>query len=214
MILRYYGHSQFALELESGAVVVTDPYGSFYAYPEWKLSAQVVTVSHHHHDHDAVDWITGNPTVIDRLGRHVPLPELTVTGIASWHDAQGGAKRGGNVVFRIEAENLSIVHLGDLGHTLTERQCREIGAPDVLLTPVGGKYTTDAETALENVRLLNPRITIPMHYQTQYSTEMPIQPVEPFLALLHSDPQPMRLCRLTRGDLSEQPTVIRMDITV
>ena len=69
---------------------------------------------------------------------------LTVTGIATWHDAQGGAKRGDNVVFRIEAENLSIVHLGDLGHTLIERQCREIGTPDVLLTPVGGNYTTDA----------------------------------------------------------------------
>lgn len=214
MILRYYGHSQFALELESGATVVMDPYGSFYEYPQRRRSAQVVTVSHHHHDHDAVDWILGRPIVIDRPGRHVPLPGLTVTGIATWHDAQGGAQRGGNLVFCLEAEELSIVHLGDLGHTLTERQCREIGTPDVLLTPVGGNYTTDAEAALENVRLLNPHITIPMHYKTQYSMDMPIQPVEPFLALLHGDPQPMRLIRLTRGDLSEQPALIRMDITV
>ena len=213
MIIRYYGHSLFTFTLENGYTVLTDPYGSFYTYPKQTLRADVVTVSHHHHDHDAVSMVTGQPTVLETQGIFTPARGVVITGILSKHDAANGAQRGDNLIFTIEAEGLRLTHLGDLGHVLSAAQRRAIGTPDVLFTPVGGVYTTDAQAAYENVALLNPRVAVPMHYRTAYSAEMPIQTEKPFLALMNAAPEPMAVCRLTKQDLCERPPVILMAVT-
>jgi L-ascorbate metabolism protein UlaG (beta-lactamase superfamily) len=212
MLLRYYGHSLFTLTMESGFVLLTDPYGDFFDYPHHRLKADVVTVSHHHRDHDSLEMIVGQPTVVDQEGVSSPVSGLLITGVPSKHDAQNGQKRGDNMIFVIEAEGLKLVHLGDLGHVLNERQRNAIGRPDVLMTPVGGTYSTDAAAAAENVRLLRPRVTIPMHYRTQYDEQMPIDTEEPFLQLMGANPTPMPLCRLTKGDLQERPEVLLMAV--
>lgn len=213
MILRYYGHSLFTLALEDGTVVATDPYGDFHQYPRRILRADVVTVSHHHADHDSVGMVEGNPIVIDRPGLYTPGADLTVTGFMSFHDAKGGALRGNNVIFLLEAEGLRIVHLGDLGHVPTESQRLAIGSVDVLLIPVGGYYTIDAQAAVETMRILKPRVTIPMHYRTRFSEDMPIQTAEPFLRLVGEHAPVLPLCRLTQNDLSERPPVLVMELT-
>jgi L-ascorbate metabolism protein UlaG (beta-lactamase superfamily) len=212
MILRYYGHSLFTLTLENGLVILTDPYGDFCNYPRARLGANVVTISHHHFDHDSVAMVVGNPTVIDGAGVHAPAAGLVITGVPSKHDERGGARRGDNLIFVIEAEGLKIVHMGDIGHTVDDRQRNAIGTPDVLMLPVGGTFTTDAAAAAENVRLLRPRVAIPMHYRTRYNTEMNIQTEKPFLELMKAAPTPIPLCRITKGDIGERPPVILMDI--
>lgn len=213
MILRYFGHSLFTMTLENGTVILTDPYGDFYDYPRHQFDADIVTVSHQHHDHNAVDMVRGKPTVIDRTGVFSPAPGIIITGVASKHDAQNGMKRGDNVIFIFETEELKLVHMGDIGHVITDRQRHQIGMPDVLMLPVGGTYTTDAETAAENVHLLRPRVAIPMHYQTKFNREMQIQTEKPFLAQMRVQPEPMPLCRFTKGDMSQRPSVILMSVT-
>lgn len=214
MILRYYGHSLFTLALSGGLTLATDPYGALYDYPPQTIQADVVTVSHHHHDHDAVSMIAGRPIIIDREGVATPAPNVKMTGIPSKHDAVGGASRGNNLMFVLETEGLRIAHLGDLGHLPTPEQARALGTPDVLLIPVGGTYTLDAAEAVKTVRLLKPRIAIPMHYRTRFSQAMPIETEEPFLRLMGQASEPMPLCRLTREDLSERPCVLRLSVTV
>jgi L-ascorbate metabolism protein UlaG (beta-lactamase superfamily) len=213
MVLRYYGHSMFLLSLENGYRILTDPYGDFYQYPKRVLHADLVTVSHHHHDHDAIDMVEGDKTVLDKAGIFHPGAGVTVRGIPCWHDEVRGAKRGSNLIFLIEAEGLRIAHLGDLGHVLDAAQARAAAVPDVLLVPVGGTYTTDAIAAAKNVALLRPKVTIPMHYQTRFNAEMPITDETPFLALMGVKPEPMQLLRLTKGDLSERPPVLLMQVT-
>ncbi len=213
MILRYYGHSLFTMQLESGYTILTDPYGAFYAYPRRTLQADLVTVSHHHHDHDSLDMVAGVQTVLDKAGRFDPAPGVVATGIACWHDDAHGQKRGPNLIFVLEAEGLRIAHLGDLGHVLDAELVKSIGPLDVLLTPVGGNYTVDARAAQQNMALLRPRVTIPMHYQTRYNLDMPITDEKPFLAVMGVNPEPMPLCRLTSGDISERPPVLLMQVT-
>ena len=213
MILRYFGHALFTLTLENGYTILTDPYGAYENYPRRMLKADVVSVSHHHFDHDALDMVEGSPALLDKAGVYNPAPALKVTAIPSWHDAVQGAKRGQNLIFVFEAEDLRIVHLGDLGHLPTDGQRRAIGTPDVLLIPVGGTYTLDAQAAAQTVALLRPRITIPMHYRTPYSNGNTLETEAPFLAQMGAAPFAMPLCRITRGDITERSPVLLMQVT-
>lgn len=63
-------------------------------------------------------------------------------------------------------DGIKLCHLGDLGHTLTDKQLEEIGKVDVLFIPVGGYYTINNEEAVKVVKQLNPKLTIPMHFKT------------------------------------------------
>jgi len=60
--------------------------------------------------------------------------------------------------------DISIAHLGDLGEVLTEKQIIDLGDVDILLIPVGGKYTINGSQAAEVVRQIGPRLIVPMHY--------------------------------------------------
>ena len=210
MILEYLGHACFQLTLTDGTIIVMDPYGSFYSYPLRSLRADICTVSHHHHDHDAVSSLTGNPVVLDSPGSHMPKAGIIIRGIPTYHDDVQGQKRGGNLVFLIEAEGLRIAHLGDLGHRLNPGQASALQDLDLLLIPVGGYYTIDAATAVNVMEDLAPRVTIPMHYRTQAAPDMPIAPVSGFLNLLEVSPEPMPLLRITAQDISQRPSVVLM----
>lgn len=210
MILQYYGHDLFSFTLADGTVIVTDPYGDFYQYPKRTLYADICTISHHHHDHDSVGMLTGDPIVIDTEGAHIPKEGVLVTGVSTFHDVEQGQKHGQNLVFIIEADGLRLVHLGDLGHTLSAAQIAAIQQPDILLLPVGGNYTIDAKAAVKVMQSLAPKVTIPMHYRTRESQAMPIEPVSSFLSLLGVSPEPMPLCRITAQDISERPRVLLM----
>lgn len=210
MILEYLGHSSFKLTLADGAVLVMDPYGSFYQYPLRRLKADICTVSHHHGDHDAVSSLEGNPLVLDTAGVHLPKDGITVQGIPTFHDEVQGKKRGSNLIFLIEAEGLRLAHLGDLGHRLAPEQMAPLQNLDLLLLPVGGYYTIDASTAAAVMQDLAPKVTIPMHYKTKADPDMPIAPVSDFLALVGVSPEPMALLRVTAQDISQRPAVLLM----
>ena len=210
MLIQHIGHAEFLITTESGFRIVTDPYDASTGYPVKKLEADGVLVSHHHHDHDAVESIAGYPQVIDYAGLHTFAPGITVTGIQADHDDAGGTKRGKTLLFLLEAENLRLVHLGDLGTLLDAAQLEALGRVDVLMIPVGGFYTIDAAQAKDVVEQLDPRIVIPMHYRTEYNADWPIHPVDEFTGLF--DPAQTRTggeaLRVTRGDLDCHPRII------
>ena len=55
MVIRHVGHAEFEITLEEGIRIVTDPYDASCGYPVEQIEADVALVSHHHHDHDAVE---------------------------------------------------------------------------------------------------------------------------------------------------------------
>ena len=52
---------------------------------------------------------------------------IRVRNLGTFHDPMNGLQRGKNSVWMIEADGLNIVHLGDLGHTLTDAQVKAVG---------------------------------------------------------------------------------------
>ena len=211
MLITYHGHSEFYLEGADGFCLLTDPYDAHVGYPMGEYRADAVTVTHGHGDHNFVRKAAGTPAVIDSAGEWFPGPDVKVTAIPSVHDDAGGKKRGPNLIMKIEMEGLVLAHLGDQGAPLTESQIAALGAVDVLMIPVGGFYTIDAKTAYETAQALRPRVTIPMHYKTAVNASWPISDERDFLVLMGKPGlQAQPLLRVTKGDLSEQPSLVLM----
>lgn len=187
MTVTYHGHSAFKLKGKRGTVV-TDPYTAAVGFELPSMSADIVTVSHDHSDHNASGLVRGtsrreNPFLITQPGEY-ELGGISVFGARSFHDAAQGVERGKNTIFTILLDDIRVCHLGDLGHELTDEQREFIGGVDILLCPVGGTFTIDAQTAVKVIRTLEPSIVIPMHYKTERHDEKlfaDLQPVSTFL---------------------------------
>jgi L-ascorbate metabolism protein UlaG (beta-lactamase superfamily) len=162
MEITYLGHSSFKLRGKQ-KTVVTDPYGEKVGKFPRDIEADLVTVSHDHFDHNAVEKLKNKPFVINGPGEY-EVGDVSVIGVSVFHDEKGGEERGRNTIFVIELDGLRVAHLGDLGHKLNDGQLEDMGAIDVVLIPVGGKYTIDAKTAKEVVGQIDPWVVIPMHY--------------------------------------------------
>lgn len=182
MTIQWLGHACFLITNQAGHTLMTDPFDPSIGYPAPTARADLVTCSHGHFDHNYTDELPQGFTLVKDAGRFSGF-DFEVEGIASWHDDAGGAKRGPNLMFTIEADGLRIAHLGDLGQTLTSKQITMLGHVDVLLLPVGGFYTLDARQGFEAMRMIGPRMTIPMHYRNQFWGDEKIQTVEAFAEL-------------------------------
>lgn len=207
MIFTCIGHAKFLIELENGMRIVTDPYDATCGYPVTDVKADVVLVSHGHHDHNAVDTIPGDPRVIDTAGEYDLAGGVYLTAVQADHDEAGGTKRGKTLLFSIQAEGLNAMHLGDLGHVPTAEQLARLGYADVLMIPVGGHFTIDAPTARQVASLLHARVILPMHYRTSANASWPIQPVEAFTSQYSAGAEEIDQLRVAAGDLDCQPEV-------
>lgn len=205
MIIENLWHSKFAIHLENGMDLVTDPFDAGCGFPIVPTRADAVLVSHHHHDHDAVDTLTGSPSVIDTAGIHTLAPDIRVISVPTWHDDRQGTERGPNLIHIIEAEGLRVVHLGDLGHLLTKDQAEAVGRTDILMIPVGGFFTIGPEQAGRIAETLHPTVILPMHFKNRWIPNWPIQTVEPFLELFDRKAEWLSCLRVTADDLDQQP---------
>jgi len=155
MTINWLGHACFVLE-SGGYRILLDPFKDVPGLHDTAALVDEVYCSHGHFDHAYTDHVV--------LGEGKKSP-FSVKEISSYHDGEKGALRGENTIRRFKAEGVTVVHLGDLGHQLSDKQVRDIGPCDVLLLPVGGTYTLDPMEAKAVVYALQPAVVIPMHYR-------------------------------------------------
>ncbi len=183
MKITWVGHACFLIEAKE-ARILTDPFHEDVPYPFPETPVDVVTVSHAHFDHNAIHRVSGRPAVIEATGEF-DVHGVPVRGVASYHDDRKGTERGPNILYTYVVEGLTLAHLGDLGEPLDASQHAALGAPEILLIPVGGTYTIDAGQAVAIVDgLPSVKLVIPMHYKTDVIADWPIATVEEFEALM------------------------------
>ena len=169
MIITWRGQSCFRLITSRGKdeqrAVVIDPYDKELGLGSIKLQADILLVSHQHHDHNNVKAVSGSPFLIDSPGEY-EIKEIFIQGIPGFHDDSSGKERGKITIFTIEIEGIRICFLSDLGQKeLSPEQLDEIGSIDILMIPIGGVYTISAKEAIKIISQIEPKIIIPMHYQ-------------------------------------------------
>lgn len=163
MTISWFGQSCFRIEAKEGSILI-DPFSKEIGLKPPRIKDDIVLVSHQHYDHNNIGdanpeaFIVQNPGEYEKQG-------IAVRGIASFHDDKQGAERGSNTIYILKVEEMTIAHLGDLGHLLTDQQIEDVGDVDILMVPVGGTYTIDAKKAVEVINQIEPKIVMPMHYK-------------------------------------------------
>ena len=176
--IAWWGQSMFEIVSPKGKRLILDPH-FLDAYRPRAMTADLVLMSHLHNDHTRLDAVT-NPKMakqfnaLKKVDEEVvfnpvkeTLGDIKFESLGTYHDAMGGLMRGKNGCWIIDIDGVRIVHLGDLGHTLSKVQLKKLGKVDVLMIPVGGVYTLNGIDAQKVVEQVKPtRYVIPMHYGT------------------------------------------------
>ena len=167
MIINWYGHSCFKITNQGGRlIIITDPFDKKIGLNPPRCSADIVTVSHQHNDHNNTKSITGmegsKPFIINSPGEY-EIKGVSIVGCRSFHDKE---KKEQNIIYIMEIDKIRICHLGDLGQDkLEDKQIEKIGNIDILMIPDGGNYTIGAKRAVKIVNQIDPSIVIPIHYK-------------------------------------------------
>lgn len=179
MRIDWLGHSCFKVALKSGIVIVYDPFDSSVGYVQQEVEADLVVISHHHYDHDDTSKIKGDYKIIDTAGVH-EYGEASIECIKTYHDHNSGEKRGENLVSVLTVRGMRLCHMGDIGEVPSKEVLEKLKGVDILLIPVGGNYTIDADEAMQIIDEISPNIIIPMHFKTPQSN-LDIAPLHDFL---------------------------------
>jgi L-ascorbate metabolism protein UlaG (beta-lactamase superfamily) len=177
MRVDWHGQSAFTLEGEATTVFI-DPWGDMsgaasrgitWDYPPIAApdSVDLLIVTHEHSDHNGVEVIDGEPTLVrSQPGTH-ESPLGDVVAIASEHDDAAGTERGPNTIVVFTLDGLRVAHFGDFGQAaLRPEQRAHLDGIDLLFIPVGGGFTIDGATAAAIAEDLAPSWVVPMHYKT------------------------------------------------
>lgn len=185
----YFGHSCFLITSPQNVKILMDPYDDKMGYEMPDVSPDIITISHEHKDHNNAAMAKSKPVILRGLKDNgkdwerikYKMKDVEILSIPSYHDANKGAERGKNSIFQIQVGGINLVHLGDLGHLLETFHLRLLGRIDILLAPVGGYYTIGPKEVDQLLSSFRPKITIPMHYKTLRTQNLPISRVDDFL---------------------------------
>ena len=192
--LRYLGHSAFYVEGD-GIRALIDPFlagnPQAAAKPEDFTDINYIFLTHGHGDHigntieiakrtgaavftcnELAGFLAskGVKTEGMHIGGRARFPFGRVKLTPAWHGCsviEGGQTRYAGVAcgFVIEVEGSKIYHAGDTGLTMEMNLLADENI-SIALLPIGGYFTMDADDAAKAVKMIRPRVAVPMHYNT------------------------------------------------
>ncbi len=192
MRIKWYGHACFRIEGD-GVAIVTDPYTSEAAGldPVDEPADVVVMSSATDKFHSDASMVPGDPKILNALeiARREPVEVNGVVfeALPVMESLEHKESPEENAIYRFELEDMSILHLGDLGNPLTDEQLARLrGRVDILLALTGGPPTIELEDLDRAIEEIGPRIVIPMHYQIP-KLKLDILPLEAFTSRYPED---------------------------
>ncbi len=218
MELTWYGRTCIRLRGKD-AVVVTDPYQSVVGPTGRGITGDIVTISHP--DDTPLQRAKGRlsrdggthlPTsldeafVLDGPGEY-EVRHVLLTGVRTYRDDHLGSDRGRQTAFMIEIDGVHTIHLGDIGHLLTEEKLADIGNVDVVCVPIGGALTPTH--AAELVAQLDPSIVIPMPVAEDEAVGD--EALRRFLHEMGAQPQAQARLSITPSSLPDETTTVVLE---
>lgn len=192
MKLRYFSHSSFQITTDAGHIILIDPFLDDNPTSPVKsadLAANFIVLTHAHGDHLGDGFKIAKRTkalfiCVNELanyciakgfrahnmhigGAHVfEFGRLKFTiahhGSMTPDNTYGGEPAG--VI--LTADGKSVYHTGDTGLFYDMKLIGEMTPIDYMLLPIGDNFTMGVQDAVKAVELANPRVAIPMHFNT------------------------------------------------
>jgi L-ascorbate metabolism protein UlaG (beta-lactamase superfamily) len=217
MEITWYGQTCVRLRGRE-AVVVNDAYQSIVGPTGRGITADIATYSHT--DDAPLAKSKGNRTrggtliptslessfAVDGPGEY-EVKDVLITGVGTYRDDAKGTQRGKGTAFVVELDGLHTIHLGDVGHLLTEEELGEIGSVDIACVPVGGGL--NAAKTSELIAQLDPKLVL----------AMPVCPddadcaeaLAKFFSEMGGDPTPQPKLSVTISSLPAETTTVLLE---
>ncbi len=168
--LRWLGNSCFLVTSTRGTRVLIDPFSrrwaleERYGLKEPRIEADIVMVTHEDSDHNALDIVPGSFFVVRGNLPQQEIFDVKVRAMSTFHGVVDGTIVKDNTVFVFELDGMSFCHMGDFFAYKHRSQPSEIKGIDILMIPIGGRFSLDWHGAWEVIESLSPKAAIPMHY--------------------------------------------------
>ena len=218
MELSWYGQTTIRLRGRD-AVVVADPYPSVVGPTGRGITGDVVTFSHPDDaplpkakgrtSRDGGTVIPGSleaAFVLDGPGEY-EVRDVLLTGVRTYRDDTRGGQRGKQTSFVVELDGIHTIHLGDIGHTLTEEKLAEIGRVEVACVPIGGHLSPTR--AAELIAQLDPRIVVPMPLCEDEAACA--EALDKFFHEMGAQPQAQAKLQVTPSSLPSETTTVLLE---
>ncbi len=218
MELTWYGRTCIRLRGKD-AVVVNDAYPAIVGPTGRGITADVLTYSHPddaplakkagRHSRDGTTAIPSSleaAFVLDGPGEY-EVHEVLLTGVRTFRDNEKGASRGRQTAFVTELDGLHTIHLGDIGHELTEEKLSDLGRVDIACVPIGGALTATHAAAL--IAQLDPKIVVPMPVcEDEADCD---EAMKQFLHEMGAEPVPQAKLSVTASSLPPETTTVLLE---
>ena len=192
MKLRFLGHSAFALTSAAGQTVLIDPYlddSPVAPVKSDQIKADYIILSHAHGDHlgdsfkiakrcgaiiicvsELASYVAGKGFQAQALqiggGQNFPFGRVQLTQALHGSRTPEGHYAGLAAGILVWMDGVCVYHTGDTGLFYDMKLIGEMHPIDYMLLPIGDKYTMGVDDAAKAVELAQPRVAIPMHYNT------------------------------------------------
>jgi len=182
MDITWHGYSCFTVKTKQGTIVI-DPYDSSVTGLKLPaLKSDILLVSHNHSGHNFVEGVAGEPKVLDWPGEYEVKGIAIVANKVPYTKEGNEKEKGEGMFFTILVDGLRLCFLGDMGE-VDDALIEGIGDVDILMLPIGGHNTMNANQAHEVIEEIEPRAVIPMHYAIP-GAKGELDELEPFLKLI------------------------------
>lgn len=189
--LTYHGHSCFEINSDSHTLII-DPFLKGNKNSDIKpedIKADFIVLSHAHGDHlgeafeiakrDDATIIAVNELANYAAGKgckvhnmhiggsfHFPFGRLKFTIAHHGSSTPDGRYMGEPAGIILSLDDKCIYHAGDTGLFWDMKLIGEMNALDVALVPIGDNFTMGIDDAVKAIEFLNPKVAVPMHYNT------------------------------------------------
>ena len=171
LTVTYYGHCAFLWETGQGARVLVDPYRNredrfWFTRKFPQIHCDLGLITHAHFDHDAADRLPETASLL-RMPGVLKFRDVSVRGIGDSHsNPRGNTPDFPNVMYRLEADGLRFLHLGDNRADWPDRVTKSVGEVDVLMVTVDdSNHLLSYQEVDSIIDRLSPKVVIPMHYR-------------------------------------------------
>ena len=142
--------------------------------------------------------LSGDPYLLSTAGE-IDTKEILVSAVEGHNP--------GETMVRIDAEQMSIGHLGLTNKALNKKQLELLSGVDILFIPVGHKDSFDAEAAVKTVNEIEPRIVIPMAFKSENDKDS--KTIDNFLKEIGSkNGSPEKKVIVRKKDLPQEETKV------